>query len=93
MTVRVEQTQNITLGAEAVISVRDEGPGISPEQQKQIFERFYRGQHSGKARTEGLGLGLYISREIVEQHGGRIWVDSEPGKGSTFCFSLPLNPA
>jgi len=71
-----------------VISVADQGEGIPPEEQGLIFERFYRSRARGKA--EGLGLGLYIARLIVEAHGGRIWVESQPGRGSTFSFSLPL---
>ncbi len=79
--------------AEAVIAVRDEGPGMSKEEQEHIFERFYQsGESSGKGkRPGGLGLGLYIAHEIVSQQGGRIWVESEPGEGSTFFFSLPIH--
>jgi signal transduction histidine kinase len=68
------------------ISVSDTGPGIAPEDLPRIFERYYRGQrHEG----EGLGLGLFIVRKLVEAHGGRIWADSRPGQGSTFTFTLP----
>jgi signal transduction histidine kinase len=68
------------------ISVEDRGPGIAPEDLPRIFERYYRGQrHEG----EGLGLGLFIVRKLVEAHGGRIWADSRPGQGSTFTFTLP----
>jgi signal transduction histidine kinase len=74
---------------EVVISVRDRGVGIPPEEQPRIFERYYRART--KAPVEGLGLGLYITRLIVEAHGGRIWVESEVGKGSTFSFCLPLD--
>lgn len=70
------------------ISVIDRGPGIAPDAQPHLFDRFYRAR-TGK-KTEGLGLGLYIARLIVESHGGRIWVESEYGKGSTFHVSLPL---
>ncbi|MGI5862851.1 MAG: PAS domain S-box protein [Myxococcales bacterium] len=76
-------------GDEAVVSVSDEGPGIAPGELARIFERFYRSPTS-QQRAEGLGLGLYISRLIVEAHGGRVWAESELGKGSTFCFSLPI---
>ena len=69
--------------------VCDEGYGISLEDQARIFERFYRVSSSEKL-AEGLGLGLYISQEIVTQHGGRMWLESVPGKGSTFYFSIPL---
>ena len=75
---------------EAVVWVRDQGPGISPEDQSRVFDRFYRVQTSDDSRGEGLGLGLYIAHQIVVQHGGRMWLDSKPGEGSTFYFSLPL---
>lgn len=71
------------------VLVSDSGPGIPPEKVKHIFERYY--QAEGNTRQfSGLGLGLYISAEIVHKHGGEIGVDSEPGKGSTFWFTLPL---
>ncbi len=73
----------------ARISVRDEGPGIDPEHQKKIFDRFYQISPS-QAGGGGVGLGLSICKAIVEGHGGRIWVESTPGKGSTFHFTLPL---
>ena len=74
---------------QAVISVVDEGIGIPAEDLGRLFERYYRGA-SGKKRAEGLGLGLYITRLIVEAHGGKIWVESEPDKGSKFHLALPL---
>ncbi len=71
------------------VSVTDRGPGIAPDDLPHVFERYYRGQrHEG----EGLGLGLYIVRKLVEAHGGSIWADSNPGEGSTFSFTLPLAP-
>ena len=70
------------------IWVQDRGMGILPEDLPHIFERFYRAK--GARKTEGLGLGLYITRMLVEAHGGRIWVESETGKGSTFSFTLPV---
>ena len=69
-------------------TVRDSGRGIAPEDIEAIFERF---SQAGSADRRGLGLGLYIARSIVEEHGGRIWADSQPGQGSTFHFTLP-NP-
>lgn len=72
----------------AVVTVRDQGPGIPPEKIKTIFERFERAVDS--TAVTGLGLGLYISREIIELHHGKISVESELGKGSTFSFILPL---
>jgi signal transduction histidine kinase len=73
--------------AEAVVQVVDEGPGIPPEDLPHVFERYWRGK---RPAYEGSGLGLAIARGIVEAHGGRIWVESEVGKGSTFAFSLPF---
>lgn len=72
-----------------VIAVRDEGYGISEEEQQHIFDRFYRA--SSREKADGLGLGLYIAYQIVVQHGGRMWLDSKPGEGSTFYFTLPLS--
>ncbi len=73
---------------EVTVSVMDRGQGIAPEDVPHIFERFYRVK--GIRKAEGLGLGLYISRMLVEAQGGRIWVESELDKGSTFYFTLPL---
>jgi len=78
---------------EVVVWVKDEGQGISAEHQASLFSRFYRARTQENAKVEGLGLGLYISHEIVTQHGGRMWVESEVGKGSTFYFTLPLEAA
>ncbi|MEW6055342.1 MAG: HAMP domain-containing sensor histidine kinase [Bdellovibrionota bacterium] len=72
----------------AVLSVQDQGVGILPEDQVRIFERFERVASENK--VSGLGLGLYIVRQIVEMHGGRIWVESTLGRGSTFKVELPL---
>jgi signal transduction histidine kinase len=73
------------------ISVSDRGAGIASEEQAQIFERFQRASNIDQ-NISGLGLGLYISREIVEAHGGRLTVQSQPGAGSTFAIVLPLTP-
>jgi signal transduction histidine kinase len=70
------------------VAVRDQGEGIASEHLPRLFQRFARVQ--GTSGTEGIGLGLYISRVLVEAHGGKIWAESEPGKGSTFCFTLPM---
>jgi len=83
--VRIERTKR-----EVTIAVRDEGRGIGEEQQRHIFERFYRAQTNANTGIEGLGLGLYIAHEIVIRHGGRMWLESKSGQGSTFYFSLPL---
>jgi signal transduction histidine kinase len=77
------------LGAEARVSVEDRGLGIPPEALPRLFERFYRVQHPEAGEIQGLGLGLYITKSLVEAHGGRIAVESEPGRGSTFSFTLP----
>lgn len=76
----------------ARVEVRDEGPGLSVEQRRRLFERFYRvpGVDVVSGSGVGLGLGLYISKTIIEQHDGSVGVESAPGKGSTFWFSLPL---
>lgn len=83
----------VRLGAAAEgieVAVTDTGPGIRPEEVGQIFEIF----HSGSVRrgAKSLGLGLYLVKSFVELHGGRVWVDSRPGQGSTFAFALPWTP-
>jgi signal transduction histidine kinase/HAMP domain-containing protein len=80
----------VNSGGEFLVSVADAGPGIAQEDQQRIFEEF---QQSGSSLTKtkgGTGLGLSISKRIVEMHGGRIWVQSTLGKGSTFFFSVPI---
>jgi len=72
-----------------IVTVADQGVGIPVEEQPLIFQRFYRGTQEEHQGTPGAGLGLYLSKAIVEAHGGRIWVESRPGEGSTFSFSLP----
>jgi signal transduction histidine kinase len=75
---------------EVLIAVKDTGPGIAAEDQARIFEEFQQAKAGNGERPEGTGLGLALSRRLVELHGGRIWVESEPGKGSTFTFTLPV---
>ena len=75
---------------EVLVAVRDTGPGISPDDQARIFEEFQQARDTNGERPEGTGLGLALSRSLVELHGGRIWVESEPGEGSTFTFTLPV---
>jgi len=74
----------------ARVSVTDKGPGIPPDKVPHLFERYYRVDSVGM-QFSGLGLGLYISSEIIKRHGGHIGVESEPGKGSTFWFTVPVN--
>ena len=77
------------LGKEVVVQVEDEGIGIPPDRLDQVFQPFYRVDGSPTAGGSGFGLGLSICRRLIEAHNGRIWVESEPGEGSTFFFSLP----
>jgi signal transduction histidine kinase len=72
------------------IAVVDTGPGIPLEHQQRIFDEFQQVDSSSTRKKGGTGLGLSISKKIIELHGGRIWVESEPGKGSTFRFTLPV---
>ncbi len=85
ITVSVKRSQG-----KVIISVADSGIGIAREQHKKIFDRLYQVTDSAEKTFPGLGMGLYISKEIVKRHKGDIWVESEKGKGSTFYFSLPL---
>jgi signal transduction histidine kinase len=78
--------QAATSGHDLQVAVRDEGPGIPERDLDRVFEGFCQLQESD---TRGLGLGLYISRTIIEAHGGRIWATSRPGAGSTFSFTVP----
>jgi len=77
-------------GARATVYVADQGIGIPAEEQGQLFQRFYRVDSSLRRSTQGAGLGLYLCKSIVEAHGGRIWLRSEPGRGTTVFFTLPL---
>jgi signal transduction histidine kinase len=80
---------------QARVCVRDEGPGLSTEQRQRLGERFYRvpGIEVQSGSGVGLGIGLFISKTIVERHGGTLGVESVPGDGSTFWFELPLKVA
>jgi len=71
------------------VEVRDYGPGIPPENLKTIFNRFYQISDDKRQSRIGLGLGLYIAKNIIEQHGGEITVQSKPGDGSAFTIKLP----
>ena len=78
------------LNGEVLISVKDQGPGIPKEDQMRLFEKFYRVQQRGTEKIKGSGLGLAIVRSIAEKHGGRVWCESQVGKGSTFGIALPI---
>jgi len=75
--------------AQVVITVRNSGDGIPESEQKLLFDKFYRGRHT-RGRVPGTGMGLAIGREIIEAHGGRMWMESAPGKGAQFSFTLPI---
>ncbi|MBZ0283595.1 MAG: HAMP domain-containing histidine kinase [Anaerolineae bacterium] len=72
------------------VTVQDTGMGISPEDQPHVFERFFRARQSVAMRIEGSGLGLAITKGIIQKHRGRIWMQSSPGEGSVFFFTLPV---
>ncbi|TMA14752.1 MAG: response regulator [Deltaproteobacteria bacterium] len=78
-------------GAQARVEVTDQGIGIPKEEQKHVFERFFRAHNAATRNYGGLGIGLYVSKEIVERHGGAVEVASEPGKGAKFAFTVPLD--
>src|ERR1700749_3031482 len=83
---------NITVskkGDKALVSVQDFGLGIKPEQQERIFNRFYRVEDMA-SHISGLGIGLFISHEIITRHNGKLWVESGTGKGSIFFFEIPV---
>jgi signal transduction histidine kinase len=77
-------------GDDAIVSVSDQGIGIPPEERDKLFQRFYRIDNSLRRQTQGAGLGLFLSRAIVEAQGGQIWVESQAGRGSRFSFTLRL---
>ena len=79
--------------AEVQLSVRDTGIGIAAAEQTRVFEAFQRGGRAARTSTEGTGLGLTLSKRIIDLHGGRLWMESEPGVGSTFSFAIPVVPA
>ncbi|WEA01669.1 chemotaxis protein CheB [Mucilaginibacter sp. SJ] len=72
------------------VSITDEGLGIAPQDQEKLFDRYYRVENEQTQNISGFGLGLYLSAEIIQRHKGKVWVESEMNKGSTFYFNLPL---
>jgi len=80
-----------TLDGDVAISIRDHGRGMSADVLAHVFERGYRVQERSRGKATSYGLGLYIARRIIEAHGGRIWAESEPGTGTTFSFTLPID--
>jgi signal transduction histidine kinase len=83
------EVSSAQLNGEVRVSIADTGPGIAPEDQERIFEEFQQTE-AGIEQGEGTGLGLALSKRLIELHGGRIWVESAPGEGSTFTFTLPV---
>src|SRR5439155_26489079 len=80
-------------GHQVCAAVRDQGPGIPDDEQAELLQRFYRRPEHRTGRQSGLGLGLYMSRELVLAHGGQLTVQSTLGQGSTFTMTLPLRVA
>jgi two-component system phosphate regulon sensor histidine kinase PhoR len=79
-------------GPAVCLDVSDTGEGVPLEEQERLFERFYQSESTARSTAGGYGLGLAIAKLIVQQHGGRIWVQARPGQGSTFSFTIPLEP-
>jgi two-component system sensor histidine kinase KdpD len=75
---------------EVTVSVRDAGPGLLPGDRDRVFDKFYRADNSDSQAVYGYGLGLYICRQLVESHGGRIWAENVPTGGAIFSFTLPV---
>ncbi|MHB8810795.1 MAG: sensor histidine kinase, partial [Desulfobulbaceae bacterium] len=85
VTIRLQPLQG-----KARVAVEDNGPGIDPEEQERIFDKFHQLKGSHGEKPKGSGLGLTICHRIIKHHGGRIWVESKPGAGATFVFELAL---
>ena len=77
-------------GGEIEVRIQDTGLGIPDREQDKVFTKFFRGTNVIRVDTEGTGLGLYITKHIIEAHGGRIWLESKKGKGTTFFFTIPV---
>ncbi len=84
------EAKTLRRGSEIVFSVSDRGPGVAPRHKEVIFEAFRQADGSITRKYGGTGIGLALAKRFVEAHGGRIWVESEFGKGSKFCFSVPI---
>jgi len=92
--IKYTETGSVTVSTEqeekmVAVHVKDSGIGMDQEAQKRLFEKFYRVKTEKTRQITGTGLGLWIVKQLVEKQGGRIWIESEEGKGSTFHFSLP----
>jgi signal transduction histidine kinase len=85
VTITVEQPEQKSV----TVSVRDTGPGIPEDEADKIFDKFYQVARVNKEKTKGAGLGLAISKALIEMHGGNLWIESEVGKGSVFSFTVP----
>jgi signal transduction histidine kinase len=85
--VRVDVAQN---DQDVQVTVTNEGPGIAEDDLPLLFGRFYRTAAARRGGATGLGLGLFISRELIQAHGGRMWAESTPGQTTTFYFTLPI---
>jgi signal transduction histidine kinase len=82
-----EGTPEITAGPHVLVTVRDTGPGLDPQELERLFEAFY------TTKPQGLGMGLAISRSIIQAHGGRLWAGASPPRGAVFAFALPIREA
>ncbi|HVO44178.1 MAG TPA: ATP-binding protein, partial [Aggregatilineales bacterium] len=76
-------------GDSVTVAVTDQGVGLTADDQEHVFERFFRADDALSRKTQGTGLGLYLAKAVIDAHGGTITVESQPGKGSTFRFTLP----
>jgi two-component system, OmpR family, sensor histidine kinase VicK len=88
---KIEVTTRLN-GSNVEVRVKDYGMGILQQDQKKIFDRYYRVETNRSTAVPGFGVGLYLSAEIIHRHQGQIWVESEIGKGSSFYFNLPMDP-
>lgn len=88
---RLQNLDIKTANPKVKFSISDNGIGISQDEMRNLFKKFSRSENSSVINTEGTGLGLYVAKKIIKDHGGNIWAKSEGrGKGSEFCFKLPI---